>query len=237
MTDYLDGIPSETTRHPALPSDGTAGSNNIITILLKAPQKLSDDIAAHRRLVKSAIVFLITAVVCHAIFGLAMGMFGGFTVAAMDMVKVPLVAVGSLFLCFPSLYVFACVAGLPLSLSQTFTLGCSSLAMVGLLLVGLAPVAWLFSVSTESLAFVVALALLIWFIALSFAARYVGKLKANPLFQRQAGIKLWFLIFTLVTLQMVTCMRPMLTKPEKGWWSGEKKFFISHFGSAFEQKK
>jgi len=29
----------------------------------------------------------------------------------------------------------------------------------------------------------------------------------------------------------------LLGKPETGWWTGEKKFFLSYFGSAFEQKK
>ena len=110
-------------------------------------------------------------------------------------------------------------------------------AMVGLLLVGLAPVAWLFAVSTASVPFVAVLAVAIWLTALSFVARYVGKLKANALFQRQAGIKLWLVILTLVTLQMATCMRPMLTKPEKGWWTVEKKFFVTHFGDTFEGKK
>jgi len=237
MTENNRDIPSAPTRPPVLPNDGVPGAENIVTALLKDPHRVAEDIAASRHLAKSAVLLLATAVLCHAVFGLAVGVFGGRTVAAMDIVKVPLVAVCSLLLCFPSLYVFACVAGSPLSLTQAFTFGCSCLAMVGLLLVGLAPVTWLFSVSTESLAFVVVLTLLIWLIALSFAARYAGKLKANPLFQRQAGIKLWFFIFALVTLQMVTCMRPMLTKPEKGWWTGEKKFFLSHFGSAFEQKK
>jgi hypothetical protein len=23
----------------------------------------------------------------------------------------------------------------------------------------------------------------------------------------------------------------MLAKPEKGWWTGQKQFFLSHFGS------
>jgi hypothetical protein len=128
------------------------------------------------------------------------------------------------------------VAGSPLSLSQTVMLGCSCLAMVGLLLVGLAPVAWLFAVSTQSLPFVVMLAFLIWLIALSFAARYVGKLKVNPLFQRQSGIMLWLIILMVVTLQMATCMRPMLTKPDRGWWTSEKMFFLTHFGSTFEKK-
>jgi hypothetical protein len=153
----------------------------------------------------------------------------------MDIVKVPLVALCSLLLCFPSLYVFTCVAGSPLTLSQTFVLGCSCLAMIGLILVGLAPVAWLFAVSTENLAFVTLLTFLIWLVSIGFAARYVEKLKAHPFFQRQAGIKLWFLILILVTLQMATCMRPMLSQGKAGWWTSEKQFFLSHFGQALEQ--
>ena len=56
-------------------------------------------------------------------------------------------------------------------------------------------------------------------------------------FQRQAGIKLWFFILILVTLQMVTCMRPMLTKSGGRWWPAEKKFFLSHFGSTFDPRE
>jgi len=227
------------TPPPPMPdSDMATDSGNIVTSLLKAPTKVADAIALQRKeLVSSAALLLVVAVVCHAVFGFAVGLFGGWSVAIMDTVKVPLVAVCSLLLCFPSLYVFACVAGSPLSLSQTVALGCSCLAMVGLLLVGLAPVAWLFAVSTESLPFIVILVLLIWLIALSFASRYVGKLRANPLFQKQAGIKMWFLILIVVTLQMTTCMRPMLAKPESGWWTGGKQFFLSHFGSTFEERK
>jgi hypothetical protein len=230
---------TSSTPPPPMPNRDTAtDTGNIVTSLLKAPIKVADTIALQRKeLVSAAVSLLVVAVVCHAVFGFAVGLFGGWSVALMDVVKAPLVAVCSLLLCFPSLYVFACVAGSPLSISQTVALGCSCLAMVGLLLVGLAPVAWLFAVSTESLPFIVILTLFIWLIALSFAARYVGKLRANPLFQKQAGIKMWFLILIIVTLQMTTCMRPMLAKPEKGWWTGGKQFFLSHFGSMFEEKK
>ena len=235
MTESKNG----TRPPPPVPSDDTGtDTGNIVTSLLKAPTKVADAIALRQKnLLGAAASLLAVGVVCHAVFGFAVGLFGGWSVAVMDIVKVPLVAVCSLLLCFPSLYVFACVAGSPLSISQTVALGCSCLAMVGLLLVGLAPVAWLFAVSTESLPFIVILVLVIWLISLSFAARYVGKLRANPLFQRQTGIKMWFLILTIVSLQMTTCMRPMLAKPEEGWWTGGKAFFLSHFGSTFDEKQ
>jgi len=219
---------------PIPPGLAPPETRNLASTLLKNPRRISETIAGQKNLLRTSLTFLLVAVAGHVVFGLAMGLFGGWPVAAMDMVKIPLVALGSLLLCFPSLYVFACVAGSPLSLAQTFVLGCSCLAMASLILVGLAPVAWLFAVSTTSVSFVTMLAFLIWLVAIGFAGRYVDKLGVHPLFQRQAGIKLWFLILILVTLQMATCMRPMLSKPDPGWWTSEKQFFLSHFGSTFE---
>ena len=211
---------------------------SVVASLLKAPESVADMISERRTPLATGMTLLGAAAVCHAVFGLAIGLFGGWSVAIMDAVKIPLVAVCSLLLCYPSLYVFSCVGGTPLSLSQAFLLGASCLAMLGLLLVGLAPVAWLFSVSTESLPFVAMLTLFIWLIAVSFAVRYIGKLRAHALFTRAGGIKLWFFVLVLVTVQMVTCMRPILTPPEtEGWWTAKKMFFIQHFGSTFETKK
>ena len=38
----------------------------------------------------------------------------------------------------------------------------------------------------------------------------------------------------LVTLQMTTCMRPMLSQAKTGWWTSEKQFFLSHFGQTLD---
>ena len=222
---------------PPEPGNREPDVEGVVAALLKAPSKLADTIAKQEKgLLGSALSLLVVAVICHAVFGVAIGLFAGWPVAAMDAVKVPLVAIGSLLICFPSLYVFACVAGSPLTILQAFALGCSCLAMVGLLLVGLAPVAWLFAVSTQSVPFVVILALAIWLVAIMFAARYVSKLQANALFQRQGGIKMWFLILIVVTLQMTTSMRPMLGEAKEGWWTAEKESFLAHFGSMFDRR-
>jgi hypothetical protein len=221
---------------PPEPGNREPDVEGVVAALLKAPSKLADTIAKQEKgLLRSALSLLVVAVICHAVFGVAIGLFAGWPVAAMDAVKVPLIAICSLLICFPSLYVFACVAGSPLTIPQAFALGCSCLAMVGLLLVGLAPVAWLFAVSTQSVPFVVILALAIWLVAIMFAARYVSKLQANALFQRQGGIKMWFLILIVVTLQMTTSMRPMLGETKEGWWTAEKQSFLAHFGSMFDR--
>lgn len=212
------------------------GSDNIVTDLLKNPGRVAGIIATENRgLFKSSLGMLAAALICHAVFGAAIGLLAGWNVALLDAAKAPLIALCSLLLCFPSLYVFSCVAGSPLTLLQTLALGCSCQAMVGLLLIGLAPVAWLFAVSTASLPFIVLLAFAVWLVAVVFAARYVGKLKAVPLFSNQAGIMTWFVILVIVSLQMTTCMRPLLGEPTgKGLWAGEKMFFMAHFGSMFD---
>jgi hypothetical protein len=109
--------------------------------------------------------------------------------------------------------------------------------MIGLLLVGLAPVAWLFAVSTASLPFVVFLIFFVWVIAVGFAIRLVARLRGGGVYHRVAGINVWFVVFFLVSLQMSTVMRPMLTTSPKGWWTSEKQFFLNHFGSCFTRGK
>ncbi|MEI6562850.1 MAG: hypothetical protein WCO42_00930 [bacterium] len=222
---------------PPLNDDHMPKPENIVTALLKSPEAVVEVIANGKNALRNGLTLLAAAVVFHAIFGLAMGLFGGWPVALMDAVKGPLTALCALTLCYPALYVFACVGGAPLTFARAFVLGASCLAMQGLILVGLAPVAWLFSVSTESLSFVTMLVVCIWGVALSFAVRFIAKLQEHALFSKAAGIKTWLFILALVTLQMATCLRPMLTSPKDGWWTGGKLFFLSHFSSTFDEPR
>lgn len=225
---------SESPIPPPLNGDHVPKPENIVTALLKSPETVIEVIASGKNALGGGAVLLAAAVVFHSLFGLAMGLFGGGPVALMDMVKVPLTAVCALLLCYPALYVFACVGGAPLTFARAFVLGASCLALLGLILVGLAPVAWLFSVSTESVPFLTMLVVFIWAVAASFVVGFIAKLQGHVMFRQAAGIKTWFFILALVTLQMATCLRPMLVKPEAGWWTGGKMFFLSHFGSTFD---
>jgi hypothetical protein len=222
---------------PALPvRRDLPPERSLVVALLKNPPQVADSIAESRNLTRTGMAFLVCAIVCHAVFGLAIGLFGGWQVAFMDAAKGSLIVLCTLALCFPSLYVFACVGGTPLTIPQTFVLGTACAAMTGLLLVGLVPVAWLFAVSTDNIAFVTVLTVLIWLVALAFAIRFIAAIRVNSLFYRVPGIKFWFFVLVLVTLQMTTAMRPILTRPEAGWWTGEKMFFLEHFVSAFDAK-
>lgn len=223
----------------ATPSRGEARSvGRLLSDLLKAPDQMALVIGGEGGAGRAGIVFLVAAALFYGVFGLAAGLFGGWDVALVAAGKAAMIAIGSLLLCLPSLYVFSAVGGAPLSLRQAFVLGASCLAMVGLLLIGLAPVAWLFSASTASLPFEVLLVSFLWLVSVTFAVRYIDKLKDLGVFERCGGIGVWFVVFVLVSLQIATCMRPLLTRPEagRGWWTAEKQFFLAHFTSCFEQK-
>lgn len=226
--------PRSENESPEPPACNVTRSRHVLAALLKSPLDVGDAIEGKQKLLAHGSTLLLAAIAFHAVFGLAAGLFGGWQVAIMDVVKAPLVAVCSLLLCFPSLYIFSSVGGSALSLAQAFLLGTSCLAMLGILLIGLAPVAWLFAVSTESVSFMTALILFIWFVAVAFALKYIARLQARALFARAAGIKLWFLVFVIVSLQMVTYLRPMLVTPTGSWWNGEKKFFLAHLADTLE---
>jgi len=43
--------------------------------------------------------------------------------------------------------------------------------------------------------------------------------------------------FNIVTFQMTTLLRPILTAPAENWWTAEKKFFMVHFADSFAKRK
>jgi hypothetical protein len=219
--------------------DEAALKGNIIGQLLKAPLLVMLKIMSGKNLLMENAKLLGSAAVCYAVFGLSIGLFGGWQVAAMSVMKVPLIALCSMLLCFPSLYVFTAVLGSPMTFGQAFALGSACLAMTGLILVGLAPVAWLFSVSTASLGFVVVMTIVIWVVAMSFAGNFLGRAREVGLLKRGEGLGIWFVILAVVMLQMTTVMRPILTAPKKNesGITAEKKFFMRHFADSFDLAK
>jgi len=62
------------------------------------------------------------------------------------------------------------------------------------------------------------------------ACAVYGTLAAVPLFARQGGIRAWLVVLVVVSLQMATCLRPMLDRaPDGAFRDGGKLFFLSHF--------
>jgi hypothetical protein len=105
---------------------------------------------------------------------------------------------------------------------------CAAVCLAALLLIGFAPVSWIFSQSTDSVALMGALHLLFWFIGVGFGLRLLA---AAGAYLGQGGsrhLKIWNVVFVLVSLQMTTALRPIVGTSDT-FLPREKKFFVAHW--------
>jgi hypothetical protein len=194
--------------------------------LLKQPQLTARAIASGDQIPIAN--FLGGALACFAVYGLASGFFQGNTQIVVAALKVPLIVFGSALLCLPSFYVFTSLAGSELSPWRTSAILAGFCAVLGLLMMGMIPVAWLFSVSTKSILFVFWMHLIMWLAALIFSRTYLQNAFQSPAERR--AVRLWTLLFILVSFQMTTHLRPVLWRdPGESLLTSGKLSFVEHF--------
>jgi hypothetical protein len=152
------------------------------------------------------------------------------------MFKAPLIVALSLLLCLPSLYIMGSLMGARLS-AQRFRVAVAGFAgMIALVMIGLVPIVWLFSVSSRSLAFIATLHVILWVTSVAFAARFLG------LALKESGASatpiLWVLLFLIVSFQVATFLRPVLWL-ESGapLFRAEKLFFLEHYDRVLDPPK
>jgi len=124
---------------------------------------------------------------------------------------------------------FTCLGGSQARLTEVCGLLAGLLMLMTVLLVGFAPVAWLFSQSTESVAWMGALHLAFWAIATFFGLRFLESGFSHSRARSTIGLNTWIIIFILVTIQMTTALRPLVGTANT-LLPTEKKFFVSHWG-------
>lgn len=178
-----------------------------------------------------AFLALVTAVGC-AMFGFALGSFVDLKVAALDAAKMVGVAAFSFVLCFPTLYVFATISGSKLSAARLAVIGLVCTATLGSLLAALSPILWLFSVSTEDVAFIVVLSCALAALSFAFLVRPVAAAAKKGVVANTTGLNVWIIVFAVVALQTVTLIRPMLEPVGTPRAPEGKCFFLEHFGTA-----
>lgn len=197
--------------------------------ILRQPRRVMFQLRQpHSAKVIAALV--LNTLVCAYIYGFVAGTFSG----GEQLLAAPLKITGGLLLsaliCLPSLYILSCLCGSQARLIEVAGLVAGLLALTAVMLLGFAPVAWVFSQSTESVVAMGALHLLFWLIATAFGLRFLqtafDHLNARGE-NRPLGV--WLVIFVLVVLQMTTALRPLIgTAPTL--LPTEKKFFLTHWG-------
>ena len=222
---------------PAVPSRETyAPINNIGAIfdsLLRTPRRVVWHLQNHGgQGLLWKLVFLI--LMAASAYGAIIGCF-----AMKDQLWIaPVKITGGLFvstlICLPSLYIFATLNGARARAADVIGLAAAFVALTMLLLIGFAPVAWIFSVSTESAVFMGGLHLGFWLVCLAFGFRFLWS--ALELFEMRpgSGFQVWLIIFGLVTLQMTCALRPIISGGP-AFFPEKKLFFFSYWMQCLDE--
>lgn len=162
-------------------------------------------------------------------YGFVVGSFSG----GQQLWAAPMKIAGGILIsgliCLPSLYIFSCLAGSKASLQQVIGLVAGLMAIMTFLLIGFAPVAWVFSQSTESIPMMGFLHLAFWSVAMYFAVAFFKAGFQTVVAEKDSGvIGIWLTVFIVVVLQMSTALRPIIGE-SKNFLPDEKKFFVGHW--------
>ena len=203
--------------------------------VLGNPEGVIRRICTSRQLCVQGVFLLLLALGGTALFGFGAGCFVDWKVALLDAVKAGGIVLFSYLLCLPTLYVFASIAGCRVGFAKLSQIGLVVLSGIGCILAALAPVLWLFAVSTESLAFFVLLSFALVIVAVALGARTLGGAVKAQVVSRPTGLSAWLVVFLVVALQALTLVRPMLSPIGAERKPDGKCFFFAHFTQCMVQ--
>ena len=213
-----------------LPIPGVAGA---IESILRQPRRVMYALGQPGG-AKVVVVMLLLAVFFALIYGAVIGTYSRGDQLWIAPLKVAGGLLVSALICLPSLYIFACLSGSRARLGEMAGLVAGLLLLMTLLLIGFAPVAWLFSESTNSIIWMGALHLIFWGIATAFGLRFLSTGFAATQARSRGGLYVWSIIFVMVALQMTTALRPILGTSD-AFLPAEKKFFVKHRADSLKE--
>ena len=214
--------------------EGGASFSNLLSKLLRKPLSIFHELETKDVLWKIPITLILISVVSLTVFGLVVGTFSWGNQIWAAPLKIVSGLMFSALICLPSLYIFTCIGGLEARFSTVVGMLCSIVALSGLLLVGFAPVVWLFSVSSTSSAFIGFMLLALWMICVGFGFNLVFCAGRAMGMTNTGHLLVWCFIFLLVTVQMTTTLRPIVGKSESLFNFEEKKFFLQYWSEELQ---
>jgi hypothetical protein len=215
------------TQEPVEVLDKSISTSGTIQSLLKSPERVAARISEGGFGALTRNLVIVCAACCLG-YGLIMGSFsGGAQWYAAPIKSLMGLFVTSLF-CLPSLYIFACMSGADVKLGQIAVILIAANTLTSVLLIGLGPIAWVFSQSTNSVFFMGLLHLLFWSASFVFGMKLILRLTRQMKPKDTVYLRIWIVIFLLTSFQMMTALRPLIGTSEH-FFPKEKKFFIRHW--------
>lgn len=215
-------------RYEFAPMQGERNLPSVLEAILKKPGRLVWELTNGKAGSVAAALLLIT-VTSLMIYGVVAGSLSGGSQLWIAPVKIVLGSLLSLFICLPSLYIFLCLSGADARLRQVAGLAVAGACLTALLLLSFAPVVWVFSQSTDSVAFMGGLQIILWVVATGFGLTFLARSTSISGAATGSNLTVWMLIYMVVSLQMMTAVRPILGKSET-FLPTTKQFFLGHWG-------
>lgn len=195
----------------------------VLEALLKSPGRILFELKNGRALA-ICLPLLIITVLCLGIYGVVTGSLSGGDQLFLAPAKILLGATLAVLICLPSLYIFLCLGGVDVHLRSIAGELLAALCLTALLLIGFAPVAWVFSQSTDSVGLMAVLHIAFWIVALTFGLYFLSHGGSRS---ATAHLSAWMMIFVIVCFQMMTSLRPIVGKADT-FFPKEKMFFLNH---------
>lgn len=216
--------------------EGGSTAPNVISKILKTPLAFILESENTEKGFGIAFKLLLLAIVTFGVFGVVVGMFSW----GQQIWMAPLKIIGGLLfsclICMPSLYIFSCLGGLDSKFITIVGMVFLMMALAGFLLIGFAPLVWLFSASSQSSTIVGGLLIFIWLATVGFCLFRLFRVGSALGMTNTGQLTVWSVIFVLVTLQMTTSLRPIVGTDNDLLQFEEKKGFLTYWGEQLENQ-
>lgn len=196
---------------------GSEAYSSFVRRLLSEREQFFDDVVEGRGLRAALRRALWTVVGCGALYGMVAGAYSGWAQALATAVKLPVLLLGTLIVCFPVFFVVQVLMGSRLRLLQVLVLVLSCVALMTVLLAAFVPITLFFLLTGADYYFQHLLHIAIGLVAGVFGmyALHEGLsviCERRGVYPRKAltMMRIWALVFAFVGIQMAWKLRPFL---------------------------
>lgn len=205
-----------------------------LELVLKKPGKLFYEINT-RPSINHFLILLVLATLFLLGYGLVLGTFSGNSQLYIAPLKITVGLYLSAIICLPSLYIFSCLGKARIGFISVLGNLLITLTLLSILLIGFAPVVWIFSQSTNTISFIGFIHLLIYSITVVFSFKLLWEAIHTVSTDKNPFINVWMIVFVVVSLQMSTALRPIIGSSDT-LLPSEKKFFLTHWSDVMMEK-
>ena len=201
----------------APPDPARAGYGRFLTQILSDRDGFFGEVAEGERLNAKLAHATLTLVALCALYGAAAGAYGGALQAVAAAIKLPLLFLGTLAICFPGFFVIQVLVGSRLKLAQVLALVLGALSLSAVLLAAVVPVTAFFLFTGANYYFLTLLHVVIVLGAglAGMTALHEGLAYAcekRGVYPRKAMtiMKVWAVLFAFVGIQMAWNLQPFV---------------------------